>query len=459
MSRTSRRSTCRCTASASSWIPRPTKGAVSPNAIAQPNIASVGRSNGGSPGTASENVPNPVSSSRPRKISEPTPAASRPGTSTTPSIGPPSPAASRSRNAPMIGEPRSELIAAKLPAAAITVAAWSGASRDGQVHGQHAEPAPDQDQRRLRPEHDAEAQRREGGEQHARKLRGRERPRHLEPVRRRVSSGPRQVADRQRDQQAGQREQRQRPPGRRRVEPESLRQVGEQPLLQPRDEFEETVGDRRDGDADEGREHQQLHVATRSEQHERVGSHVPSSVLRPERRHITRIGRFDRRDASCRSGDVRGRRSVDDPADHASSPGGMPHVRPRRIAGHRAARRPRGGVRQPLPARARAGSRAAAARNARGRRDAADRRGARARRHPDAQPGDVRDHLDGARGAARDRGEPAPQLHRPRGVPADGGDRAALHPHARRTCSTRPARPPARARRARRRRSCSARCR
>ena len=32
---------------------------------------------------------------------------------------------------------------------------------------------------------------------------------------------------------------------------------------------------------------------------------------------------------------------------------------------------------------------------------------------------------------AADRREPAPQLHRPRRVSADGGDRAALHPHAR----------------------------
>ena len=51
---------------------------------------------------------------------------------------------------------------------------------------------------------------------------------------------------------------------------------------------------------------------------------------------------------------------------------------------------------------------------------------------PHAQPGDVRDDVDGARGAADHRREPAPQLHRPRRVSADGGDRAALHPHARR---------------------------
>ena len=54
ISRTIRRSTCGRTASASSWIPRPTNGAISPNAMAHPNIAPVGRSNGGSPGTASE---------------------------------------------------------------------------------------------------------------------------------------------------------------------------------------------------------------------------------------------------------------------------------------------------------------------------------------------------------------------------------------------------------------------
>ena len=56
------------------------------------------------------------------------PAASSPGTSTTPSIGPPSPAASSRRKAPTIGDPSSELMAAKLPAAAITFVAWSGAS-------------------------------------------------------------------------------------------------------------------------------------------------------------------------------------------------------------------------------------------------------------------------------------------------------------------------------------------
>ena len=97
----------------------------------------------------------------------------------------------------------------------------------------------------------------------------------------------------------------------------------------------------------------------------------------------------------------------------------------------RRARRARDPVRQPLPARVGARQRPAGARDALGRRDAADRGGPRPRRHPDAQPGDVRDDVDGARGAADHRREPPPQLHRPRRVSADGGDRAALHPHAR----------------------------
>ena len=74
-------------------------------------------------GTASENVPKPVHASSPTKMSEPTPAASRPGTSTTPSMGPPSPDTSIIRNAPTIGDPNSVLMAAKLPAAPITMLA------------------------------------------------------------------------------------------------------------------------------------------------------------------------------------------------------------------------------------------------------------------------------------------------------------------------------------------------
>ena len=97
-------------------------------AIAQRNSAPVGLPTDGRFGTASENVPKPVQASRPTKISEPIPAASRPGTSTTPSIGPPIPATSIIRNAAGSGDPSSVLMAAKLPAAPITAVACAGAS-------------------------------------------------------------------------------------------------------------------------------------------------------------------------------------------------------------------------------------------------------------------------------------------------------------------------------------------
>ena len=97
-------------------------------ATAQTNSATVGVVNAGMSGTANENVPKPVQLSSPTKISDPTPAASRPGTSTTPMSGPPSPAASINKKAPTMGDPNSVLIAAKLPAAAMTVIACRGES-------------------------------------------------------------------------------------------------------------------------------------------------------------------------------------------------------------------------------------------------------------------------------------------------------------------------------------------
>ena len=56
------------------------------------------------------------------------PDASRPGNATRLSVMPPIPAASMIRNAPSTGEPSSVLIAAKLPADAMTVMAIGGAS-------------------------------------------------------------------------------------------------------------------------------------------------------------------------------------------------------------------------------------------------------------------------------------------------------------------------------------------
>ena len=109
-------------------MPLPRTAAAIPIPTAQKNSATFGVVNVGMSGTAREKSPKPVHESSPMKMSEPMPAASRPGTSTTPSIAP-SPDTSMSRNAPVSGDPRSVLIAAKLPAAAITTLARCGAFR------------------------------------------------------------------------------------------------------------------------------------------------------------------------------------------------------------------------------------------------------------------------------------------------------------------------------------------
>jgi hypothetical protein len=58
---------------------------------AQPNCTTSGRSNGGRPGNASDASPSPFIASNPTKTNEPIPAASKPGSSTSPSVAPPSP--------------------------------------------------------------------------------------------------------------------------------------------------------------------------------------------------------------------------------------------------------------------------------------------------------------------------------------------------------------------------------
>ncbi len=116
---------------------------------------------------AKENVPNPVNESRPTKTRVPMPAARSPGTRTRPSIGPPSPTASMRRNAPAMGEPKSVLMAAKLPAAAMTVMRGGGSFPPGQAHGDDAQRSPDGDERGLGPEDDTEAQRGQSGHEYA----------------------------------------------------------------------------------------------------------------------------------------------------------------------------------------------------------------------------------------------------------------------------------------------------
>ena len=74
------------------------------------------------------------------------------------------------RNAPSRGEPSRVLIAAKLPAEAMIVSAIGGASFLTRCTVRAAEAAADGDQRCLRPEHGAEAQRGQRGQDDAGQL-------------------------------------------------------------------------------------------------------------------------------------------------------------------------------------------------------------------------------------------------------------------------------------------------
>ena len=91
---------------------------------------------------ASENVPSPVQWPRPMNTSAPMPDASSPGTSTSSIVGPPSPPASISRNAPTMGEPSSVLTDAKLPVAASTDCTCSALAARTRLTAQAPSPPP-----------------------------------------------------------------------------------------------------------------------------------------------------------------------------------------------------------------------------------------------------------------------------------------------------------------------------
>jgi hypothetical protein len=107
----------------------------------------------------------------------------------------------------------------------------------------------------------------------------------------RVAADAGKAADCESDKEAGEREQRQGPPRRRGVEPEVLRDGGEERRLQLVDELEEAVGQRRDGRADDRGEREELQVAATPQQGQRIrgGLDAPSLGARFPR-VLTRIG-------------------------------------------------------------------------------------------------------------------------------------------------------------------------
>ena len=243
VSSTARRSTTALSDNPTSRMTVPSTAAPSPKTTAQPNMATVGWAKGGRPGMDKEKVPNPVNEPRPTKMSVPMPAASRPGMRTRAIIGPPRPDASMRRKAPRMGDPNRVLMAAKPPAAAMTMEAVGGASRLANRTDSRPRPPPmaisgasgPRTAPRLKVARAARATpgSSTGGGGTAR----------LEALSRHVTTGPRQVGEGQRDQQPGQDQEGQGPPHRRPRESHCLGQRFEQPPLEQADQLEEPEGD------------------------------------------------------------------------------------------------------------------------------------------------------------------------------------------------------------------------
>ena len=130
-----------------------------------------------------------------------------------------------------------------------------------QVYGQDAEPAPDGDQWRLRTKHHAET---EGGERrrdNPEELDGLYAATGLETLRGLVAAGSRQVADGQGDEDAAQCQPGQRPPQWLSLEPEALRERGEDLGLDSGHRVQEEIGHRGHRDAQEGSDQEERDVA------------------------------------------------------------------------------------------------------------------------------------------------------------------------------------------------------
>ena len=261
-------------------ITHPSRAPATPITTAQAIVATVGSTAGGTEVSASENVPRPVQLSRPTKTRAPTPEASSPGRATRLSVAPPMPAASMIRKAPSRGEPSSVLIAAKLPAEAITVTAIGGASFFSRWMVSAARPPPIAIRGASGPRTAPRLERGEGGEGDARQLAVRgHAAAGVEPERGGVAAVPGQVLDGQAGQQPAEHQPGHRPPGRGAPGEDVLRQVGEQVLLDLADQGQEAVGDRRDRDAQQRREDQREQVGPGADHRHRV--QLPRAVRPP----------------------------------------------------------------------------------------------------------------------------------------------------------------------------------
>ena len=190
----------------------------------------------------------------PSETSDPIPAASMPGTSTSGSLGPPIPVASIRITAAISGDSKMNDTAAKAPAAAISPTTSSGASRRTSRIPRIAETPAQRDQRRLWAEHEAKADRGDGRQHHSRQVDGLGRA-GVEALRGHVAPTTRQSHDRERDHEAGECANRQVPP---QWSPivisNGVREVLVDPLRHVVHELQEAPRGQRDHDSDDCRE-------------------------------------------------------------------------------------------------------------------------------------------------------------------------------------------------------------
>ncbi len=254
-------------------IAKTTTAVATASTIVQPKSPQPGPPNGGSGNGLNDQaaVLRPENEPSPMKTSEPMPAASRPGRSTSGRVAPPSPVASITSTAPITGEPKIDETAAKLPAAAISPTAWSGASRLTSRIASVPSPRPSAISGPSGPSTSPKPERRERRQQHARQVdRTGRRAARLEPVGGHMTAVPGQAHDRERRQQPRERHPRKRPPDRHRVVAELVRQILVHPHLELVNPLQEAPRRGRDHQPDQRREHEQDAVLPAADQGGRI---------------------------------------------------------------------------------------------------------------------------------------------------------------------------------------------
>ncbi len=141
-----------------------------------------------------------------------------------------------------------------------------------ELHDPERQPGAESDQRRLRPQHEAERDGGQGCQHDARELHGRRRRTGLEALGGPVAAVTGQPGDRERHHHPGHEQHGDRPPPGELVVAQRVREVVVHPLLEPVDQLEEDPAGERDDHPDHRRHHQQPAVGLGADHGGGVGS-------------------------------------------------------------------------------------------------------------------------------------------------------------------------------------------